>query len=98
MKNLIKVTLLLAVLVAQLGAQNAAQAPAQGSGVGISTSKPNCGMHYGKSYFFQYCAPKGWTLDAGTSHGEGIDVSIYPDGSSWGFSQRIGHHHVHHNF
>ena len=90
MKNLIKGTLLLAILIAQLGAQNAAQAPVQGSGVGISTSKPNCGMHYGKSHFFQYCAPKGWTLDAGTSHGEGIDVSIYPDGSSWDSARESG--------
>jgi hypothetical protein len=88
MKNLIKVALLLAVLVAQLGAQSAAPAPAQGSGV--SVDKPNCGMHYGKSHIFLFCAPSGWTLDNSTDYLPGVFASLYPDGSSWDSAKQSG--------
>jgi hypothetical protein len=90
MKNLIKLTLFLAVLVAQLGAQNPAPAPAPGSIVGISTSNPNCGMHYGKSHLIEFCAPKGWTLDNGTEYLEGTFGAVYPDGSSWNSAKESG--------
>jgi hypothetical protein len=90
MKNLIKITLLLAVLVAQLGAQNPAPAPAPGSIVGMSTTNPNCGMHFGKSQLIEFCAPKGWTLDNGTVYLEGSFGTVYPDGSSWDSAKESG--------
>jgi len=90
MKNLLTGTLLLAVFVAQLGAQSAAPAPEQGSGVGISTTKPGCGMSFGTSYIFQYCAPKGWTLDNSTEYLPGASTSIYPDGSNWDSAKQTG--------
>jgi hypothetical protein len=88
MKKLIKLPLLLSVLVAQLGAQNATPVQVQGSGV--SVDKPNCGMHYGKSHSFLFCAPKGWTLDTSIGQDEGIYASLYPDVSSWGSAKESG--------
>jgi hypothetical protein len=90
MKNPMYGVLLLAVLAAQLGAQTATPAPAQGSGVGISTSNPNCGMSWGKSHSFLYCAPKGWTLDNGTDYLPGAFGALYPDGSSWNSAKESG--------
>ncbi|MGA3372608.1 MAG: hypothetical protein ABSC48_12685 [Terracidiphilus sp.] len=90
MKNLVNGILLLAVLAAQLGAQTAQPAPAQGSGVGISTNKPKCGMHYGRSHAFLFCAPSGWTLDNSTSYMDGVFASLYQEGSSWESAKQSG--------
>lgn len=88
MKTLINGTLLLAVLVVHLVAQTTTPAPAQGSG--MSVANPNCGMHYGKSDVFLFCAPKGWTLDASIGQEEGIYGATYPDGSSWEQAKQSG--------
>jgi hypothetical protein len=88
MKTLIKLALLLAVLAVQLGAQTGAPPPAQGSGV--SVDKPSCGMHYGASHSFLFCAPAGWTLDNSTDYLPGVFATLYPDGSSWDSAKQTG--------
>jgi len=78
----------LAVFAAQLGAQSVTPAPAQGSGV--STDKPNCGMSYGRSHSFLFCAPPGWTLNTIIGREAGVEASIYPDDSSWDQAKESG--------
>ncbi len=56
----------------------------------MSVDKPNCGMHYGMSHLFLFCAPKGWTLDTSTGYLEGVFASLYPDGSSWDAAKNSG--------
>jgi hypothetical protein len=80
MKNLIKGILLLVLFAVPLGAQTPAPPLAEGSG--MSVDKPNCGMHYGKSHFFMFCAPVGWTLDNSVGEKIGLFAMLYPDGSS----------------
>jgi len=53
------------------------------SGGGKSTEDANCGIVYGKGHAFTICAPKGWVLDNGIMHDEGIYAAFYPKGSSW---------------
>ena len=88
MKNLIYGTLFLAFFVAQLGAQSAAPATAKGSGKSVDNA--NCGMHYGKSHVFLFCAPDGWTLDNSIGEAQGIFAALYPDGSSWELAAQSG--------
>src|ERR1035441_8734317 len=82
MKNLIKIMLFLAVFVAQLGAQN----PALPNAKEIhdnSRDDAKCGIMYGKSHWFSFCAPDGWTLDNEVGKEMSIFAILYPNGSSW---------------
>ena len=82
MKNLIKGTLLMAILVAQLGAQSAAPPNAKEIH-DKSRDDAKCGIMYGKSHWFSFCAPDGWTLDNGVGKKIGLFAILYPNGSSW---------------
>jgi hypothetical protein len=88
MKNLIKLTLLLTILVAQLGAQKNAPAPNEKHGKSKDNGK--CGIMYGKSHWFSFCAPDGWTLDNEVGKEMGIFAILYPDGSSWELARQSG--------
>jgi hypothetical protein len=82
MKNLIRGMFLLVVFAASLGAQN----PAPPNAKEIhdkSRDDAKCGIMYGKSHWFSFCASDGWTLDNEIGKQMGLFAILYPNGSSW---------------
>ena len=45
---------------------------------------------YGKSHWFSFCAPDGWTLDNDVGKEMGIFAILYPNGSSWELARQSG--------
>jgi len=73
---------LLVVFAASLGAQN----PAPPNAKEIhdkSRDDAKCGIMYGKSHWFSFCASDGWTLDNEIGKQMGLFAILYPNGSSW---------------
>ena len=82
MKNIIARIFLLVILVAQLGAQSASPPNAKEIH-DKSRDDAKCGIMYGKSHWFSFCASDGWTLDNEIGKQMGLFAILYPNGSSW---------------
>lgn len=88
MKKTIGGALLLMIVTAQLGSQSAVPKVKKDNDQSVHTNE--CGMPYGKGFWFSFCAPNRWIVDNSIARDVGLNAVIYPAGSSWDSARESG--------